>query len=163
MILALDIGGTYTGWARTDLSCGTWQAPPDACHGEILSAWSDWLVLTLDQHPLVALAIEQPVFRTPSNKMRLVLGMTGVAHMEAWCRDIGRAEHMADSVRLWLLGFARVSPKAEPSKAARTRLMDKAVRESVLARGFRPDSEHAADAAALLSYVERMPMRELAA
>lgn len=161
--LALDLG-LQTGWAFSDGGNGTWAPTDPADHGRSLAEFSDWIEWVLDTYYPTLLAIEKSVTRTvaaPSS--RLTLLFEGTAHMHAYTRCIQRTERSADQVRLWLLGFARISKAHEPSKAARTREMDKLVLAAVRARGFDPSTEHAADACALLCCVEQRMPREVAA
>lgn len=160
-VLALDLGVTV-GWARSDGRSGTFTVKGIPDHGQRLAMFSDWLETMLDETPLVYLAVERG-FGGNNISGRLTTAMELTAHALAWSRNVPRTDRSADTVRKFLLGFARISKTVEPSKARRDRLMDKAVLESVRARGFNPASEHAADAAALLACVEQRPVQEIAA
>lgn len=112
----------------------------------------------LDLEPLSLLVIERP-FGSTGFQHRMTLLMEGVAHMHAYTRKIDRTDRTANEVRKWLLGFSSISKKLEPSKAQRTRDLDKLILAAVRARGFNPSSEHAADACAIVCMVEnRMPL-----
>ena len=155
-VLALDIGKT-TGWARSDGRSGTFCISQHADHGQALGAFSDWIEAMLDEAPLVYLAVERG-FGGNNASGRLTTAMELTAHMHAFARDVPRTDRSAPQVRKWLLGYATVGVAAEPSKAARVRLLDKAIMAGVRARGFDPKDEHAADAAALLLMVENRPL-----
>ena len=161
MILALDIGAHNTGWARSDGASGTWRAEDVSDHGGVLALFSDWMEAELDRG-VTLLAVER-VFGGNGAMGRLTTAMEGASHAAAWCRKIERTDASADQVRKWLLGYARISVKKEPSKAARTRMLDAAVLNAVRERGFNPTSEHAADAAALLLMVRERRAMKLAA
>ena len=152
MILALDIGATC-GWARSDGACGYAKFKFDD-HGRALANFSDWLAQMLDMQPLITLAIERP-FGSAAFTHRLTMLMEGVAHMEAYVRDIPRTDRSAGQVRKWLLGHATLPNVPGVSKKRRDAEMDKLVLAAVRARGFRPDSEHAADAAAVICMLEQ--------
>jgi hypothetical protein len=162
-VLALDLGCTV-GWARSDGRNGSWAPEYNGDHGMAACQFSDWIEAMLDEVPLMTVAIERPVLRTvAAPAARLTLGFEFVTHMRANARDIPRTERNADTVRRWLVGFARVGKAAEPSKTARSRLLDKAVLAAVQARGFLPTDEHAADAIALLCMIEQRSIRQVAA
>lgn len=159
-VLALDLG-LITGWARADGRTGTFSVRGIADHGQALALFQDWIDEQLDAEPLVYLAVERGFGGNNANG-RLTTQMEGAAHASAWARDIQRTDRGAPEVRKWLLGYGRVSKAVEPSKTARTRLLDAAVMAAVRARGFLPASEHEADAAALLCCCEQRPMRGIA-
>lgn len=164
--LALDIGASHCGWARSDWRCGSWSpkdAPGyDGDHGMALAMFHDWLDAMLAQEQVDCLAIERP-FGTASFTSRLTMLMEGVAHMVAWSRKVDRTDRTANEVRKGLLGFATLPKQFGESKAARTRELDRLVLAAVRARGFNPPNEHAADACALLVCVEcRKPVSRLA-
>lgn len=161
MILGLDLG-INTGWARSDGRSGVFSVKGLADHGEALARFSDWVEAMLDEAPLVCLAIERG-FGGNNAVGRLTTAMELTAHMHAYTRCIPRTDRGADEVRKWLVGQARISSKVEPSKAQRTRDMDKLVLAGVRARGFDPANEHAADACALVCMVEQRMPREMAA
>ncbi len=160
MILALDIG-LSTGWARSDNTSGTWRAEDVTDHGGVLALFDDWLGAQLDCG-VTLLAVER-VFGGNGAMGRLTTAMEGAAHASAWCRRINRTDRSAGEVRKWLLGYAAISVKAEPSKAARVRRLDAAIMDAVQTRGFYPTTEHAADAAALLCMVEGRKVIQTAA
>lgn len=160
--LALDIGASHTGWARSDGRSGTWTPQYNGDHGMALAMFHDWLDEMLAAEPLARLAIERP-FGSASYTSRLTMLMEGVAHMLAWTRGVERTDRTANQVRKWLLGFAVLPKQLGDSKAARTREMDKLVLAAVRARGFNPNTEHAADACALLCAVGDIQPRQEAA
>lgn len=160
-VLALDIG-LACGWARTHGRSGVFSVRGIADHGQALALFSDWIDGMLDEEPILYLAVERGYGGNGASG-RLKTAMEGVAHAAAWARSIQRTDRSPGEVRKWLLGFGAISKAAEPSKAARERRMDRAVLAAVQARGWWPDSEHAADAAALLACCERVPARECAA
>lgn len=151
-VLALDLG-RRVGWARSDGRSGCFDTREWDDHGQALALFHDWMTAMIDELPLIYLAVERGFGGNNANG-RLTTSMELTAHSLAWSRDVPRTDRGADQVRKALLGFARVSPKVESSKAARTRLLDKAVMAAVRGYGFEPSSEHAADAAALLLVVE---------
>jgi hypothetical protein len=160
-VLALDLGVT-TGWARSNGQSGAFSVKGIPDHGQALAMFSDWIDGMLDEAPLVYLAVERG-FGGNNAVGRLTTAMELTAHAAAYARQVPRTDRSAVTVRKWLLGYARVGVDAEPSKAARVRLLDKAVMAGVRARGFSPANEHAADAAALLCCVEERPLQTVAA
>lgn len=160
-VLALDLG-LRTGWARSDGRSGVFRPDHGGDHGKALALFSDWLEAMLDAEPLVTLAVERG-FGGNNASGRLTTAMELTAHALAWCRDIPRTDRGALEVRKWLLGFSRMPKQPGESAAARTREMDKLVLAAVRARGFNPDTEHAADACALLAMIEQRQPRALAA
>ena len=160
-VLALDLGKT-TGWARSDGRSGAFTVGQYDDHGQALAMFDDWLDAMLDETPLVYLAVERGFGGNNANG-RLTTAMELTAHALAWSHDIPRTDRGASEVRKWLLGYSRVGVDAEPSKAARIRLLDKAIMAGVRARGFTPATEHAADACALLCMVENRPILQAAA
>ena len=160
-VLALDLGKSC-GWARSDGRSGVFSVAGQPDHGQALALFSDWIEAMLDETPLNYLAVERG-FGGNNASGRLTTAMELTAHAHAWARAILRTDRSAVQVRKWLLGYGAIGKHVEPSKAARVRRMDAAVLAAVQARGWWPDSEHAADAAALLCCVEQVSVRELAA
>lgn len=160
-VLALDVG-LCCGWARPHGRSGMFTVRGIADHGQALALFSDWIDEMLDEEPLIYLAVERG-YGGNNASGRLKTAMEGMAHAAAWARNINRTDRSPGEVRKWLLGFGAISKAVEPFKAARDRRMDSAVMEAVQARGWWPDSEHAADAAALLCCVEKVPVRAMAA
>ena len=156
-VLALDLG-VRTGWARSDGTSGVFSVHGLDDHGRALAAFSDWIDAELDAQPLVYLAVERG-FGGNNAVGRLTTAMELTAHAAAWARVIPRTDRAAVQVRKWLLGYGTISKAVEPSKAARVRRMDAEVLAAVQARGWWPDSEHAADACALLACCEKLPVR----
>lgn len=160
-VLALDLGQS-TGWARSDGTNGVFSVRGIPDHGAALAIFSDWIEGMVDEAPLAYLAVERG-FGGNNASGRLTTAMELTAHSVAWSRNVPRTDMAANSVRKLLLGFASIAKATEPSKTARTRLLDKAIMVAVQARGFRPTSEHAADACALLICCEHTPCRAVAA
>jgi hypothetical protein len=158
--LALDLG-KRVGWARSNGLCGIAEFMQDD-HGMALAMFTDWLEAMLDAEQLRLLCVERGFGGNNANG-RLTTAMELTAHALAWSRVIARTDRSANEVRKWLVGFSRVGKPGEMSKAARSKLMDKAVLAAVRLRGFDPHSEHAADACALLACVENRQVRERAA
>lgn len=158
-VLALDVGAAV-GWARSDGASGTldlapyvFASSPECDHGRACAVFADWLDAQL--HAVGTLATERAVFGRGNSLAGLVQGLLHVAYMQAWAHRVARAEASADEWRRWLLGRARW-PRAEgQNKRQAARAMDAAIVAAVRARGFAPADEHAADAAGLLSYIER--------
>lgn len=159
MILALDCG-VRLGWARSDGATGTLDLRPYDDHGEALAMFRYWLGKTM--HGCAELAVERG-FGGNGASGRLTTALELTAHSMAFGAGIPRTDRSANEVRKWLLGYAAISVKAEPSKAARVRMLDAAVLQAVRNRGFSCESEHAADAAALLICVRDQGARKLAA
>lgn len=160
-VLALDVG-VNVGWARPHGRCGVLSLAGLDDHGQALAKFSDWIDAELDREPLVYLAVERG-FGGKNAVGRLTTAMELTAHAAAWARCIRRTDRAAIQVRKWLLGYGAIGKAVEPSRAARTRRMDACVLAAVQARGWWPDSEHAADACALLACVEKLPVRAVAA
>ena len=158
-MLALDVG-QRTGWARSDGSSGVLdltpfvaERSPDRDHGRACAVFSDWLDAEL---PTVGtLVTEHAVFGRGMAHAGFVQGLLHVAYMQAWCHNVARAEATSAEWRKWLLGHARAKRAEGQSKAAATKALDAAIVDAVRARGFCPETEHAADAAGLLLYAQR--------
>lgn len=159
--LAID-PGVRTGWARSDGSTGALDLSAYADHGQALAVWCDWLDAELTARPPAFVAIERAFLSRGGAAADLTKGLIGVAHMMAFSHAVSRCEHAADQVRDWLFGARRTwraIKQDAPSKAAGVRRLDASIRREVEARGFRVADEHAGDAAALLSFVERRAVR----
>ena len=149
-VLALD-PGVRTGWAWSDGTTGLIDLSDAAKvdHGQALAAFHDALDAMLTARRARLLVIERAFFSRGGLTVDLTRSVISVAHMVGWSHAVGRREEWAADARDWLLG-GRKARRGWPE-----RRLDAAVREAVEARGFRLESEHAADAAALVCLVER--------
>jgi hypothetical protein len=158
--LALDLGITF-GWARSNGRSGSCDLRRFDDHGEALAWFQDWIDAMLDEAPRCTGLVTERGFGGNNAVGRLTTAMELTAQAAAYSRKLRRTDRSAGQVRKALLGFANISPKVEPSKARRVKLLDKAVLVAVEARGFLPCDEHAADGAALLCCVEERPILAL--
>lgn len=139
--LALD-PGLSLGWACSDGRSGTLNLKTFSDRGEALVFFQNWLQGEIRRHTL--LVIETPVLRAASRYADFQHGLVWAAHSVAARHKVARKEYRADEVRKNLLGRAR------RKKGETVREFDADIRAKVEALGYDPDTEHAADACALL-------------
>jgi len=140
-ILALDPGLSLR-WACSDGRSGTLNLKAFPDRGLALVFFSNWLQEEIRRHDL--LVIETPVLRAASRYADFQHGLVWTAHSVAARHNVVRREYRADEVRKRLLGRAR------RKKGETVREFDAEIRAKVEALGYDPDTEHAADACALL-------------
>lgn len=140
-LLALD-PGLSLGWACSDGRSGTLNLKAFPDRGLALVFFSNWLQGEIRRHDL--LVIETPVLRAASRYADFQHGLVWTAHSVAARHNVARREYRADEVRKHLLGRAR------RKKGETVREFDAEIRAKVEALGYDPDTEHAADACALL-------------
>lgn len=139
-ILALDVG-QRTGWARSDGTCGTkalglsLDGSERADIGATSAAFHDWLMAALLDDPADLLLVERPFGRS-AFVSDLPLVLCGVAHLVGHRLCVDRRELTASAIKKAITGNGRAK------KAA--------VLAGVRLEGWQPDSDHAADAAALI-------------
>lgn len=138
LILGLDAGKS-TGWAMynplLDIArCGTCDLRSCADLGEMLCEFREWLALTIVSARPALVALERPFGR--SGFVADLPGLVvGVAHMVAHEHDTPRREYTASAVKKALTGSGRATKQD--------------VIRAVPAFGFRPITDHEADAAAV--------------
>jgi Holliday junction resolvasome RuvABC endonuclease subunit len=147
VIIALD-PGLRTGWAKSDGSSGVVDLSIYDDHGRALAAFHDWLDEQMQDRPSLV-AIEQHFMSRKDQNASLTEWLCGIANMLCWTYDVPRCERAATKVRKDLTGNAKAK--------------DADVIPAVIARGFRPQTEHAADACALLCVVAGIPIIGVAA
>lgn len=134
MILALD-PGKRTGWAWSDGTCGTLDLSDAADLGWMLSQFEAWLSDQFMRRRCSRMVIER-AFGRAAFVSPLPEQITGVAHMVAARRGIDRSEMTASAIKKAITGNGKAK------KAA--------VIAGVALDGWAPDTDHAADACALL-------------
>lgn len=134
IVLALD-PGKRTGWARSDGSCGTYEPMAKDDLGAFLGEWHGWLADLMCDHRVRLLVIERP-FGRAAFTADLPIMLTGIAHMVARVFDVPRRELTASEIKRRVAGSGRAS-KGD-------------VIAAVCNDGWAPDTDHAADAAALI-------------
>ena len=134
--LALDPGKTV-GWAR-----GTRAGVLDLSHyadeGEAIAMFMRWLADQIVVERPDALIVERPIFARAIRNADFTAALARTAHAIAWMHDLPRREMTADMVRKAVFGRARGHTDAERIERARS-------------LGFKLYSNHAADAALLLT------------
>ena len=153
-VLSID-PGKRVGWCRSDGRNGVIENGRYADHGEAIAKFSEWLGDQFKTTPTLYLAIERPFFREGQRGADFVHGLIWTAHAVAFLHDVARHEETADHVRKWLLGRCR----RRKTEGETEREFDAEIMAAVQARGFYPTSEHAADAAALLCFCEKIAVR----
>ncbi len=133
MILAID-PGFATGWALSTGQTGT-VSFSRIDHGQMASQYRAWLLDMIDAHRPRQIVLET-MFATPNASTRPLAGLAVITHECAWSHDIPRAEMAPASIKKAVTGSGRAK-KPE-------------VMAAVKALGWAFDSEHAADAAAIL-------------
>jgi Holliday junction resolvasome RuvABC endonuclease subunit len=119
-------------------------------HGQAAAHFHDWIDAQLKYDRPVFLAIECHFSsRGRDHNASLTEWLCGISHMVAWTHDVPRCERRANEVRKALTGNSKAK--------------DKEVIPAVIARGFRPETEHAADACALLCVVAGIKLIGVAA
>ncbi|MBX6382102.1 MAG: crossover junction endodeoxyribonuclease RuvC [Microbispora sp.] len=134
MILALD-PGQRTGWAWSNGDCGTLDLSHCRDLGETAAQFHAWLADALWCRRPELLLVERP-FGRGAFTADLPLVLCGVAHMVAHSYGVPRRELTASAIKKAVTGNGRAK------KAA--------VIVGVRLDGWAPDTDHAADAAALL-------------
>jgi Holliday junction resolvasome RuvABC endonuclease subunit len=132
--LALDVGARV-GWARSDGDCGTACFRHCGDIGALCDAFHDWLCDQITEHAPRVLVLERP-FGRAAFTADLPVVLCGIAHMVAHRREIARRELTASAIKKAVAGTGRAS-KAD-------------VIAAVSLDGWSPDTDHAADACALL-------------
>jgi Holliday junction resolvasome RuvABC endonuclease subunit len=146
VIIALD-PGKRVGWARSDGVCGTLDLSHCADIGELCDFFCDWLADQILDHQPHVLVLERP-FGRAAFTADLPAVLVGVAHMVAHRHGMERRELSASAIKKAVVGTGRAS-KAD-------------VKAVVIQGGWRPDSDHAADACAVLMAWRRREMEVLA-
>jgi Holliday junction resolvasome RuvABC endonuclease subunit len=129
MILAID-PGFVTGWALSSGQTGT-VSFSRIDHGQMANQYRAWLLDMIDTHRPRQIVLET-MFATPNASTRPLAGLAVITHECAWVHDIPRAELAPASIK-------------NTGKAKKPDVM-----AAVKALGWVFDSEHAADAAAIL-------------
>jgi Holliday junction resolvasome RuvABC endonuclease subunit len=145
-VLALD-PGKRTGWARSDGMSGTLDLSHCTDIGALCDEFHDWLADQITDCAPRLLVLERP-FGRPSFTADLPIVLCGIAHMVAHRRDVARHEFSASAIKRLTTGSGRAS-KAD-------------VIAAVAQDGWAPDSDHAADACAVLMAWRRREMEVLA-
>lgn len=133
MILALD-PGRRTGWALSCGDCGTLDLS-HADTGAAFAHFEHWLGVVFAVGDIERVVIERAFGRSAFTST-LPDQLTAIAHMVAYRRGIARSELTASAIKKAVTGNGRAS------KAA--------VIAGVALDGWTPDTDHAADACAVL-------------
>ena len=134
MILALD-PGKRTGWALSHGECGTLDLSQHDDLGGMCDHFERWLAGMTVAYRVQRVVIERAFGRSAFTST-LPDQLTAIAHMVAHRAGISRSEMTASAIKKAVTGNGRAT------KAA--------VMAGVALDGWEPDSDHAADACALL-------------
>lgn len=134
MILAID-PGQRTGWAWSDGTCGTLDLSFCKDLGETALNFNAWLSDALFNRQPSHLIIER-AFGRSSFTADLPIILVGIAHMAGHAYGVQRRELGASTIKKAITGNGKAK------KAA--------IIAGVVLDGWAPDTDHAADAAALL-------------
>lgn len=143
VLLCLDLASTI-GWAcgspelLQEAVYGSTKLPDDVSLGRQYGFFGDWLADTITEYRPTDLVIEAPFLGNSLRAGRKLFGMTAIAELIAWRRDLRFSEHHASTVRKTFCGSGRAD-KDEVMRVCK-------------ARGFVPTDHNAADAIALLHH-----------
>lgn len=153
MILALDIGSRYVGWAAGSAPAaarfGTYTLPKldSATLGRSYALFSGWLSDMLTMHKPQSLYFECPFTLKQEVIARSMLFYAGQVEHLAYLREVDCAEVNASSVRSY---FLRATPRTRPDGAPLSQ--DDRIGMECVRRGFTPSDTHQADALALHAF-----------
>lgn len=141
-VLALD-PGQRTGWATSGGACGTLDFS-GKMWGEISAEFRPWLSRMLREHAIQALACER-VFVGNNDDTALALGLVWDACAMARQHNVEFMECQSQAAKK-ALGIVAKRGERAAGKAA--------VMAAAIARGWRPQAQHEADAIAVLAWAE---------
>jgi hypothetical protein len=156
MILALDLGSRYVGWAvgngPADARYGTQELPKldGANLGRSYALFTAWLADLITVHQPRWLYFEAPAPASTFKQefvVRALLFYVGQTEHVAYIREVDCSEVNANSVRSYFLRTTpRTTPDGAPIKA------DDRISLECIKRGHTPADTHQADALALFHF-----------